>query len=98
MKRETDLDSNVPAYNPISGRHYTSWEELVAAESTGLVIVITSSRPNTNPAVYGPFTDKVEALKIRVSVRNKYARDERMRYGSDIKVTSRLVLAWKDPR
>jgi hypothetical protein len=91
-------DSNTPAYNPISGRHYTSWEALVEAESTGWVIVITSTRPNTIPAVYGPFADKEEALKIRVNVRNKYARDEKMRYGSDIKVTSRIVRSWKDPR
>lgn len=90
------VDSNIEAFNPISGRRYPSWDALVAAESEGWVVVITSTRPNTNPVVYGPFADKALATKSRARLRARYVVSERQEHGAKFKIASRIVLLWKD--
>jgi len=84
------------AYDPISNRHYDSWDDLVADQCTGYVVVIDSSRPNTAPLVYGPWPPtpegKIEATKARVKLRNRVAKGERPHV-----VASFVRLMWKDP-
>lgn len=40
------------------------------------VVVLLSTRPGTLPAVFGPWTDKVEATAARVRLRNKFDSEE----------------------
>jgi len=98
-------DSNVQAYDPISGRRYNSWDDLVTDLAVGYVVILTSNRPNTGALVYGPYTpeqfgswDKAKAAaeKARSRLRQRVVYQERRNHGKDIKVSSTVRYQWKD--
>lgn len=101
----TTKDSNTTAYDPISGRKYASWEDLVDDQAVGYVVILTSDRPNTGALVYGPYTPatyggwaeaKAAAEKARVRLRQKTMRYERQAHGTGIKISSSVRYQWKD--
>jgi hypothetical protein len=64
-----------------TGNVYLTWEEYVAAETNGYVVVVITERPNTAPVVWGPFTDHDDAVRARKRLRRTIAREE-LRLGS----------------
>lgn len=88
--RRTPFDQ-LEAYSVRTGRQYENWDALLKAESNGYVIVITSDRPGTGPAVYGPYPDKHAVARVRVKLRNKAAKEER-----PFKVHTSVRVLWKE--
>jgi hypothetical protein len=88
-------EANQPIYVPATGKMYASAEEFYAAESNGYVVIITSTRPGTRSAVFGPFSDKEDASKARRRLFRQMQTDERQRYGSKFKISSAIELVWK---
>lgn len=91
----------ITAYSSDTDRTYLTWDELVHAESNGYVVVGTVSRPNTVPAVYGPWeaspAGKEEARKAQARLRNRWKREERLNHGPGVKVTVLVRVLWEDP-
>lgn len=81
------------AFSPETGKSYASFDELVAAEANGYVVVITSDRPNTGALVVGPFADKAEANTKRARIVYRARRDE-----APHKVHSSVRILWKEKR
>lgn len=79
-------------FNPMTVANYKDHDAMVAIESNGFVVVLTSARPATLPVVFGPFTDKVEATNARARIRNRLVQVER-----PYKVSSMIRPCWKDP-
>lgn len=64
--------SDTTAYSERTNTHYPNWDELVAAEANGYVVVaIISSEKESWPSVIGPFPSKREANNARVRLRNR---------------------------
>lgn len=85
------------AYSSETGKHYDSWDELVAAESNGwLTIALISSPKETWPYVTGPYDTKEQARNAQSRIRNKIKKEQRDHpdYGFSVYVRP----AWKDPR
>lgn len=84
------------AYSDRTNRSYPSWDDLVAAESNGYVVVLNTVRANTVPAVYGPYADKGQARSARTRLRRDAVREE-AEYGVDkAEVRSWIRVLWKD--
>lgn len=70
-------------------RHYLTWDELVEAEANGYVVVSTSTRPGTVPAVNGPYKTEREAKTAQRRVRNQAKKHE-----SPHKVRTYIRVLW----
>lgn len=72
---------------------YDSWDDLVAAEGNGYVVVGVTDRPNTVPVVVGPYPDEQEAQKARVRLRRKWKKEE-----AELGFTARthVRVCWKE--
>lgn len=88
----------IPAYSPDTDNTYLTWDELVAAEANGFVVVGTSSRPNTVPVVVGPFEDKEEARKAQARLRRKWRTEEQRWHGDGAKITVYVRPLWDENR
>ena len=88
----------VLTYSPDTGHHYLTWEDLIAAEANGWVVIGTSSRRDTVPVVVGPFDTQEDARKARTRLRRKWQREERLEHGSDVKITTHVRVLWKENR
>lgn len=78
----------VLTYSPETDRHYLTWDEYVAAETNGYVVIGTSTRPNTAPVVVGPYDTQAEARKAQARWRGKWQREERRDHGDGIKIST----------
>lgn len=84
----------ITAYSGTTDTRYDSWEDLVAAEANGYVVVGVATGPKyTVPVVVGPMTHE-EAMRRRPTLRSKWKRE--MGEGWSLKVFIRP--AWKDLR
>lgn len=74
------------AYSSNTGVSYDSWDDLVAAEANGYLViaVITQQKPGKKakswPYVVGPFATKAEAERVRTNTRNRWRREREWRY------------------
>lgn len=86
----------VTAYSEDTGSVYLNWDELVAEEASGYVVVGTSERPGTVPVVVGLWppseAGKREARKAQARLRRKWAKEEAQN-GSKIHTHVRVL--WK---
>jgi hypothetical protein len=64
------------AYSPDTGRTYENWQALLDAETTGYVVVGTTTRPNTRPVVVGPFATEEEGKRAQARLRRKWNKEE----------------------
>jgi hypothetical protein len=83
----------VTAHSERTGNTYLTWDELVAAESNGYVVVGLSDRPGTYPGVIGPFATKPEAMRAKARCRRKWAKDEELR---GYKLHTSVRILWPD--
>lgn len=90
--------SDLPAYSTDTDTDYASWDDLVAAEANGYVVVGLSTRPNTAPIVVGPFATKAEADRARARLFRKWKIEEAKYHSGDWKVSSSVRVLWKDNR
>jgi len=88
----------VTAYSPETDSTYLSWDELVAAESNGWVVVGMSDRPNTVSQVVGPFEERGECEKARNRLRRKWQREENELAPGKYKITTSVRPLWKENR
>jgi hypothetical protein len=66
----------VTTYSDKTGSTYLTWEDYVAAETNGYVVVLVTSRSGTAPAVVGPWPTQPEARKAQARLRSKFKREE----------------------
>jgi hypothetical protein len=71
-----------------TGNVYLTWEEYVAAETNGYVVVVTTSRPNTAPAVWGPYPTGDDARRARARHRRAVQRQEEREHGPGHKIST----------
>ena len=67
------------AHSNESGRTYDSWEDLIAAEANGYVVVGINNAGHKRgpvPVVYGPYPTKAEADRARIRLRRQLQQDE----------------------
>lgn len=89
----------ITAYSPDTDRTYLTWDELVTAESNGVVVVGTCSRPGTVPVVVGPFPNREEARKAQARLRRRWrAEENRIMGGQPGKITTYVRPLWKENR
>lgn len=85
------------AFSETTGRTYSSWDDLVAAEANGYVAVAILTRgASTWPWVLGPFPTKVEANRARARLRTRIRREAEYRPTASYSLFVRP--AWKDDR
>lgn len=61
---------SIGAYSPGTGKHYSSWDDLVAAESNGWIAVAIITDGKTSwPWSIGPFSTKGDATSASVRLR-----------------------------
>ena len=85
------------AYSQDSGKTYPSWDDLVAAESNGWVVVaIISNRKTTWPWVSGPYQTKREAYNACARLRTRMKKEEADYPDHTYSLSVRP--AWKDQR
>lgn len=87
----TTTGQEIEAYSVDTDTHYRSWDELVAAETNGYVVVGVSERLHSVPVVIGPYALKSEAQRKQASLRGKWRREEAPH---SVHVYVRLL--WKD--
>lgn len=87
----------VTSYSPDTDKTYLTWDELIAAESNGYVVVGTSERPGTVPVVIGPWpaseAGKQEARKAQARLRPRWRREE-----APHKMHTYVRVLWKEGR
>lgn len=86
------------AYSSDTNTHYKTWDDLVAAEAEGyLVIAIVSSEKQSWPWVQGPYPDKREANNARARARNKFKKDTSMPWAPYPELTASFFVRplWK---
>lgn len=81
------------AFSENTGVTYDSWEELLKAESNGLVVIVTSSRPKSRPGVFGPFMNKAEAVTARAALKAKMGKSEGI---EGFTVTTQTRILWDE--
>lgn len=68
------MTSRYPAYSVETGKTYPTWDDLVAAEGNGYVVIVTHNQFPA-PAVYGPFPTKREATNAKLRAKTKLKRE-----------------------
>lgn len=87
------------AYSASTQREYESWEDLVAAESNGyMVVAIITKGKQSWPWSIGPFTDRHEAVKARNRLRTRMKRENAQPWYADRSFNLFIRPAWKDVR
>lgn len=74
-------ESVVTTWSPETNKTYLTWPEYVAAETNGYVIVTTTSRRNTHPAVHGPYLDHDDAKRAQARIRRRSKKEEDRDHG-----------------
>lgn len=82
----------IGAYSPRTDTHYRTFDDLVAAEASGWVVLVISERPGSAPGVFGPFETKVEARAVRDKWRPRWRRDERPH-----RIHTYVRTCWQEP-
>lgn len=93
----------ITTYSPDTDKTYLTWDELIAAESNGYVVVGLCSRPGTVPVVIGPWpaseAGKQEARKAQTRLRSRWRREEQREHGREAGEIRALVrVMWQDRR
>lgn len=91
-------ESVITAYSPDTDSTYLTWDDLVAAEANGWVVVGTSDRPNTVPVVVGPFDTKDDARRARVRLRRRWQREENDKNVGQYTISTVVRPLWKENR
>ena len=78
----------VLTYSPETTKSYLTWEEYVAAETNGYVVIGMSTRPGTAPGVTGPYATAAEAARARARLRRKWQREEDQDHGDGHKIST----------
>jgi hypothetical protein len=91
-------ESVITAYSPDTDSTYLTWEDLVAAEALGWVVVGTSDRPNTVPVVVGLFDTQADARRARVRLRRRWQREENEKNVGTHTISTVVRPLWKENR
>lgn len=86
----------VCTYSPETGHEYLTWDEYVAAETNGYIVIGTSTRPGTAPVVVGPYDTQEEARKAQARWRGRWQREERRDHGDGIKIRTMVRILHKE--
>lgn len=70
------MEAKIKAYSPDTNTYYDSFDDLVAAEANGFVIVGLSTRVKTLPIVVGPFPTKKDAQRAQQRYRRRWTKEE----------------------
>lgn len=81
------------AYSTETGITYDSWDDLLAAETSGYVVVLVSERPKTAPMVVGPFSTQVDARRAQIRLQRRGKREE-----APYNVRTHVRPLWRDDR
>lgn len=81
------------AYSTRTGKTYETWDELIAAEAEGHVVVaIITSGKKQWPAVFGVFKDRRDAVNKRARLRREWKQN------GDLTATAKfhIRVLWKE--
>lgn len=74
------MSKQIGAYSPGTDMHYDSWDDLVAAEANGVLVIMLVTGPvgkkmKTWPWVHGPYQDNADAKRARARLQRRMKRE-----------------------